>query len=130
SNTIAALRILVSNLRTNMKVWNATGLLHGTNYVQYNSPLNPGQSATIRIEYYIPDRLPLTPVLTSEEALPTSASPLGGNHGVAINNSFLDTRIPGEARLVIEFSSTPGRIYTIIYTDDMRSWKAATPSIQ
>ena len=129
SNTIAALRIFISNLRTNIRVWNAAGVLHGTNYVQYNSPLNPGQSATFRVEYYVPDRRPFTPVLRSEETLPVPQPSAAGGAGVAIARSYLDTRLPGEPRLIIEFTSTPGRIYTIIYSDDMHSWKAATPSI-
>ncbi len=129
SNTIAALRIFISNLRTNIRVWNAAGVLNGTNYVQYNRPLNPGQSATFRVEYYVPDRRPFTPVLRSEETLPVPQPSAQGGTGVAIDHSYLDTRVPGEPRLFIEFTSTPGRIYTIIYSDDMKSWKAATPSV-
>jgi len=129
SNTIPALRIFISNLRTNIRVWNAAGNLNGTNYVQYNSPLNPGQSATFRVEYYVPDRRPFTPVLRSEETLPVPQPSAQGGTGVVIDHSYLDTRLPGETRLIIEFTSTPGRIYTIIYSDDMKSWKAATPSV-
>ncbi|MEY2410081.1 MAG: hypothetical protein QOF48_2751 [Verrucomicrobiota bacterium] len=129
SNTIAAHRIFVTHLRTNIRVWNASGVLQGTNFIQFNSPLNPGQSATFRIEYYVPDRLPFTPVLILEPTLPVPQTPAQGGAGVAIHQTFLDTRIPGEPRLVIEFTSIPGRIYTIIYSDDMSSWKAATPAV-
>jgi hypothetical protein len=33
-------------------------------------------------------------------------------------------------RYVIEFTSVPGRVYTILYSDDgMATWRAATPSV-
>ena len=101
---------------------------NGTNYVQYNRPLDPGQSITLRIEYYVPDRRPFTPVIHLAPALPVPQPPADGN-GVVIDRTFMDTRIPGEPRYVIEFTSVPGRVYTVIYSDDLKSWKAATPSI-
>jgi len=61
-------------------------------------------------------------------AVPTPQPPADGN-GVVIDRTFMDLRIPGEPRYVLEFTSVPGRIYTIIYSDDLQSWKAATPSI-
>jgi len=50
--------------------------------------------------------------------------------GVAISREFIDMRIAGNPRFVIEFASIPGRTYTILYSDDnMLTWKAATPSL-
>jgi hypothetical protein len=60
--------------------------------------------------------------------MPASLPPVQGG-GVVIDRTFMDMRIPGEPRYVVEFTSTPGRIYTIIYSDDLKTWKAATPSI-
>jgi hypothetical protein len=41
----------------------------------------------------------------------------------------MDTRIEGDTRFVIEFTTVPGKIYTVIYTDDLVTWKVATPSV-
>ena len=48
---------------------------------------------------------------------------------MVIDKSFWDTRIPGEPRYVIEFASVPGKTYTIVYSDDMKSWKTAVPAV-
>ena len=49
---------------------------------------------------------------------------------MAISREFIDLRIAGNPRFVIEFATIPGRTYTILYSDDnMLTWKAATPSI-
>ncbi|HEU0011701.1 MAG TPA: tandem-95 repeat protein, partial [Verrucomicrobiae bacterium] len=126
--TLAAFRLYISNLRTNIVVWNASGIDNGTNYVQYNRPLDPGRPVTLRIEYYVPDRRPFAPVISLKATMPTVQPPVQGS-GAVIDRVFMDTRLPGEPRCVIEFTSTPGRVYTIIYSDDLKTWKAATPSV-
>jgi hypothetical protein len=57
-----------------------------------------------------------------------SGSP--GTNGVFISGIFLDKRIAGDPRIVIEFPTTPGNTYTIIYSDNnLFTWQVATPSI-
>jgi hypothetical protein len=97
--------------------------------VQYNSPLDPSQTVTLLLEFYVPNRQPFTNTLEVVAIFPTPGGTSGGP-GVAIDRSFVDSRIVGEPRYVIEFASIPGRTYTIIYSDDnMATWKVATPSI-
>ncbi len=127
--TVAAVRLLVGGLRTNVFLYNATGTNAGRPYVQYNSPLNPGQSVTFLLEFYVGDRHPFTNTLEAQAVLP---SPAGTNSGagVAISRAFMDNRIAGQPRFVIEFASVPGRTYTVIYSDDsMATWQVATPTI-
>jgi hypothetical protein len=90
--------------------------------------VNPGQTVTMRLEFYVPDRRSFTNTLEAKVALPTAATPSVGG-GVLIDRSFVDQRLTGEPRYVLEFTTIPGRIYTVIYSDDMNTWKAATPSI-
>jgi len=126
--TVAAFRVLVQGLRQGVTLFNASGSSAGTPYVQVNSPLDPGNTFTLRLEFFVPDRLPFTDTLVVEATLPQGGTVGGG--GVVIDLSFLDNRIPGEPRFVIEFTSIPGRTYTVIYSDDgMATWKVATPSI-
>ncbi|HKS37549.1 MAG TPA: tandem-95 repeat protein, partial [Verrucomicrobiae bacterium] len=134
--TAAAVRLLVGDIRTpagiprtNVYLYNATGTnIDRRPYVQHNAPLNPGQSVLFTLEFYVPDRLPFTNSLEAQVVLPTPATTnLTG--GVVIDRAFVDSR-PAEPRYVIEFTSIPGRTYTIIYSDDnMATWQAATPAI-
>jgi hypothetical protein len=110
-------------------LYDATGTTNGTPYVQYNFPLDPGNTVSFALEFYDPSRLPFTNTLTAIAILPAnSGSP--GTNGVFISGIFLDTRIVGDPRIVIEFPTTPGNTYTIIYSDNnLFTWQVATPSI-
>ena len=128
--TIAGFRLYVTGLRTGVTLYNATGTTNGVPYVQYNSPLDPSNYVTVILEFYDPTRVPFTNALVTAEAiLPPSTVPAAGA-GVFINKVFADYRIEGNTRFVVEFITIPGRIYTIIYSDDnMATWKVATPSV-
>ena len=128
SSTVPAVQLLVGGLRTNIALYNAMGTNGARPYVQYNAPLNPGQGLVFLLEFYVPDRRPFTNTLEAQAVLPAT---IGTNSasGVPVTRSFVDSRIPGEPRFVIEFDSIPGRTYTIIYSDDMVTWRAATPSL-
>jgi len=127
--TAAAVRLLVGGLRTNVYLYNAGGTNVGRPYVQYNSPLDPNQTVQFVLEFYDGDRKPFTNSLEAQSVLPDTTGTNSGA-GVAIDRAFVDSRIPGSPRFVIEFASIPGRTYTVIYSDDnLRTWTAATPSI-
>src|SRR5207248_921954 len=71
---------------------------------------------------------PFTNSLEAQAVLPASNGTNGAT-AVAIDRVFIDSRIAGTPRFVIEFTSIPGRTYTVIYSDDdMTTWKAMTPS--
>ncbi|MBN2508560.1 MAG: DUF11 domain-containing protein, partial [Verrucomicrobia bacterium] len=138
SNTIAAFRLLVGDIRspsgaprTNVTLANATGTnaADARPYVQWNAPLDPGSNATVILEFRVPDRLPFTNAL---EAVAVPPVPAGTNSaaGVRIDRAFLDERF-GERRLVIEWTSVPGRTYMVIYSDGNPTgpWLVATPTV-
>jgi len=127
TNTAAAVRLLVGGLRAGVSLHNATGTNSSRPFVQYNAPLNPGESVVFRLEFYVPDRRPFTDTLEAEAVLPIAPTIASG--GVFVDKKFMDTRIAGEPRFVIEWASVPGRKYTVLYSSDMQTWTAATPSI-
>jgi VCBS repeat-containing protein len=127
-STVAALRLLVSGLRTNVVLYNGAGFDTGLPYVQYNSPLDPGQFVKFALEFYVPDRRPFTNSFIVKVVEP-AVSGTNAAAGVPIDRAFVDSRIPGSPRFVIEFVSIPGRVYTVLFTDGAGGWKAATPSI-
>jgi uncharacterized repeat protein (TIGR01451 family) len=129
STTVLGVRLLVGGLPISVSLYNATGTTNGTPYVQYNYPLNPSSTVSFALEFYDPSRLPFTNSLTAVAILPGNAGSLGTN-GVVISGIFLDTRIAGDPRIAIEFPTTPGNTYTIIYSDNnLFTWQVATPSI-
>jgi uncharacterized repeat protein (TIGR01451 family) len=128
SNTVAGVRLYVAGLRSGVTLNNATGTTNGTPYVQYNFPVDPSNTVTFALEFYDVDRLAFTSTLTAVAILPPNTSP-GGTNGVAISSEFLDTRIQGDTRFVIEFATVPGKTYTIIYSDNLATWNVATPSV-
>ena len=128
-STVAGVRLYVGGLTNSVTLYNATGTTNGTPYVDYYASLNPGSNVTFVLEFYDSKRVPFTNTLTAV-AIPFSSLPSAGTNGVAVTTEFLDTRIPGDTRFVIEFPTVPGKSYTIIYSDDnMATWKVATPSI-
>jgi hypothetical protein len=135
-SSAAAFQLLVGNIntpqgvsRTNVWLYNATGTnVDGRPFVRYNAPLDPGQFVTLTLEFVVPDRRPFTNSLEVIAVLPVATGTNAGS-GVAIDRAFLDNRF-SPARIVIEWTSIPGRTYTVIYSDDnMATWQAATPTV-
>ena len=128
-STTAAVRLLVGGLRTNVVLYNAAGTNDSRPYVQYNAPLDPGRTIQFVLEFFVGDRRPFTNTLEAQAVLPISNG-TNGAVSVAIDRVFIDWRIAGNPRFVIEFATVPGRTYTIIYSDDnLATWHAATPSL-
>ncbi|MCI0746774.1 MAG: HYR domain-containing protein, partial [Verrucomicrobia subdivision 3 bacterium] len=129
ASTMPAVRLLIGGLRTGVVLYNAAGSDGGRPYVQHNAPVDPSTTISFLLEFYAPDRRPFTNSCEAVSVMPPS---IGTNDAanISIDRSFLDTRIPGQPRYIIEFTTIPGRTYTIIYSDDSGStWNAATPSL-
>jgi uncharacterized repeat protein (TIGR01451 family) len=128
-STVAGVRLYVGGLTNYVTLYNATGTTNGTPYVDYYASLNPGSNVTFILEFYDSKRLPFTNTLTAV-AISFTNLPSARTNGVPVTTVFMDTRIAGNTRFVIEFKTVPGKSYTIIYSDDnMATWNVATPSI-
>jgi uncharacterized repeat protein (TIGR01451 family) len=137
STTLAAFCLLVGDIRsidgtprTNVFLANATGTNMDTRpFVQYNAPLDPGGRVTLILEFRVGDRRPFTNSLEAIAVLPAVANTNSGI-GVVLGTAFMDLRF-GEPRCVLEWTSTPGRSYTVIYCDTGLSgpWLVATPVV-
>ena len=137
---VHALRLYVGGLRSGVTLYNATGTNNGVPYVEYdppyNSPLLPfpaftnGSSVRFVLEFWVPDRRPFTNSLTAVAIpAPTVARPNGVPANI-IQKGFVDLRNPSNIRFLLQFTSIPGRTYTVEYSDDsMATWNTAVPSI-
>jgi uncharacterized repeat protein (TIGR01451 family) len=135
---VHALRLSIGGLPSRVKLYNATGTNNGVPYVEYdppyNSPLNPypqaNSSVTFTLEFFVSDRRPFTNSLTAVAINAPPPSNVTGTTVQIIQYGFNDQRNPGSPRYLVQFTSIPGRTYTVQYSDDdMATWNNATPSI-
>ena len=103
---------------------------NGVPYVQYGYPLDPSNSVHFVLEFYDPSRLPFSNSLFVVAYMPTNLFVTGISNRVAVSTFFEDKRT-NPPRMVIEWASTPGKTYLVIYSDQVNptSWNVATPSI-
>ena len=131
---VRALRLYVGGLRSGVKLYNATGTNSGVPYVEYDPPFNPpsvppGSSITFVLKFQESVPYPITNSLTVVAILAPTTAPVSGA-SVNIIANFVDSRIPGDVRFGLEFTSIPGRTYTIKYGPDVNSiTNIAVPSI-
>jgi len=131
---VHAVRLSIGNLRSGVTLYNATGTNSGVPDVEYdppyNSPLLPGSAVTFTLEFFVADRHPFTNSLTATAIIAPAVAVVNSTNVTSIiQYGFNDQRNPANPRFLVEFTSIPGRTYTIQYSDDMVTWNLATPSI-
>jgi hypothetical protein len=128
TGTVAGFQLYVTVLTPNVYLWNATGTNSSGAYVQYSFPVDPSNSVSLALEFYDPSRVAFTNTLRVVPVIPGAPGNVGTNGSAAVSKIFTDTRT-GTPRFVIDFASVPGKVYTIIYSSDLVTWKVATPSV-
>jgi len=142
---VRALRLSIGGLPSRVTLYNATGTNNGVPYVEYDPPVNATNqwlypypapanlmsSVTFTLEFFVTDRRPFTNSLTATAILAPVVAPLNSTNGaVIVQSGFHDVRNPSNPRFLVEFTSIPGRTYTVEYSDDdMATWQLAVPSI-
>jgi uncharacterized repeat protein (TIGR01451 family) len=126
---VNALRLYVGGLRSGVTLYNATGTNNIGPYVEYDLPLPPGDNVTFFLEFFVADRHPFTNSLTAVAVVAPPPPTVPAGTPVFILQGSFDPRYPNNARFIIEFSSIPGRTYTILYSDDLVTWNVAVPSV-
>jgi hypothetical protein len=122
-NTLSAVRISISGLREGTRVYNASGDVDGVPFVTYNEALDPGETAEVTIEYYALDRRTPNATFCAKPVLESTPVQQDGTPVTIDRSMWL-----ADGSFMIEFSGVPGQVYTIQYSDDMRTWKTVTPS--
>jgi uncharacterized repeat protein (TIGR01451 family) len=119
----SSVRVLISGLAANAKVFNASGTTNGTPFVQSNAPLPTGASVDFLLEYYVPTRIaPTNLTFTAEAGLPITPPPTNGTV-LSIDRALSLS----DGGMLIEFTAIPGRIYAIQYSSDTLTWRTAVP---
>ena len=133
NDIVYAARVAVSGLPK--RLYNAVGTNNGNPYVTYTAPLakplNPGQSVTLLLQYlprgsftFSNSQLQAYPV-----PVPNQTPPLTTTTSKNINISGIFKLADGN--MLIEFPATTGRVYTVVYSDNIQFSNAmiAPPAI-
>ncbi|MEO5803542.1 MAG: Ig-like domain-containing protein [Verrucomicrobiota bacterium] len=120
--TLSAARVLVFNLPSGVRVYNASGTNNGIPFVQYNQPIFPGGSAEMLIEYLVPSRVPPSTTLILEIVPTSPAAETVVGLPQKIDRALWFTG----GTFLIEFTSVANRFYSIQYSSDLVTWKASS----
>jgi hypothetical protein len=122
-----AFQIMVDGLRPGVELKNASGTTNGIPYVQVNTPMDPGDSMSVLLEYYVSDRQPFTNALSVVWVV--SDTPISVPESGTAVGFFMDTRNTNAPRWVVEFETVPGGVYSVLYSSDLATWYEAVPPV-
>ena len=127
TNTVASARVVVSGL-TN-RLFNAVGTNNGQPYVVYGAALATDQSVDLVLNYLIPTRLPIVVADSQLQAFEMLAFKPALPRGTPVGITQVVLLPSGD--VLIEFPATPGRTYTVLYSDGVSftNERAAQPSL-
>jgi uncharacterized repeat protein (TIGR01451 family) len=112
----SALRIFVTGLRSGVYLLNAYGTNSGQPYALYNYPFPNGSSQSFLLEFVSVDRHTFTNGIRVEITANVVLTPATGST-LALYRIFQETYSGVDPHQVIEFLSTSGRSYMILYGD-------------
>lgn len=118
---VAGFDLAITGLPAGVVLNNASGN-DGTNWtVQHRKPLAAGASVTLVLEYYTPVRgTVINPQVAVRLVTEPESDPAAGVPGLAVDRC--EVLADG---LLIEFTTVPGRLYEIQYSDNTRDWKVS-----
>lgn len=124
---VAGIRLIIEGLPPGVRVENAHGMTADKrSYIDSLADLLPGQSASLTVEFYIPNRQAIVPVYLAVAAF-TEDPPAPDPAGSAPTPDRM-LRLPG-GEFLIEFPSLVGRKYAIDYSPDAQTWRRVPSTI-
>ncbi len=127
TNAVASARIIVTGL-TN-RLFNAVGTNDGNPFVVYGATLETNQPVNLLMEYFVPTRLPIVVADSQLHAFGAPAVNLAPPGGTPFSITLITNLSSGH--ILIEFKSSPGGSYTVLYADNssFSNELAAQPAI-
>lgn len=123
TNAVPAARVVVTGL-TN-RLFNASGTNNGNPFVVYVSTLETNQSVNLLLQFlaasYFP--LPVSQLQAFGVPVPNLTPPAAVSTSASLNISRLVPLANGD--LLVEFPTTAGRAYTVVYSDNVAFSNAA-----
>jgi uncharacterized repeat protein (TIGR01451 family) len=114
-SSVPAARIVVIGL-TN-RLFNAVGTNNGNPFVYYSTNLAAGQSVNLLLQYFPRKSFPFTNSQLSAFAVPLpNWTPPSGTMGTNVISRIVELT---NGNMLIEWPSTLGRTYTVVYSDNV-----------
>jgi hypothetical protein len=130
SASVPAARVVVTGL-TNQQLYNVAGINNGNPFVVYISSLASGQSVTLLLQFFAANYFTLANSQLQAFAVPVPnlAPPVVSSSSA---NLVISRILPlSNGDVLLEFPSTAGKTYTVVYSDNVSFSNAmiAPPSI-
>ncbi|MDB6034782.1 MAG: hypothetical protein JWM16_5120 [Verrucomicrobiales bacterium] len=112
ATAIASARLIVVGLASSNKLYNAVGTNLSHPFVIYPNAINAGDTVNFLLEFYYPSRVPQTNLTYVAYGVPLP------NLGTTTNGTSIALRLVdvSASRVLVEFPSTPGKTYRIVYS--------------
>jgi hypothetical protein len=124
SGSVNAARLIVRGVPLDVQVYDASGSLGGTPFLQYNLPIPAGATVRLHFNYFRRNRQNIPqPDFVVQETNPIF---VGTMPPFTTVNSVTRLR---SGRFLVVFSAKPWRRYVVQYSADRQNWKSATPII-
>ncbi len=119
SVAIASARVVITNLP--YQLFNAVGTNDGNPFVVYASTLDTNQSVSLLLQFFVPTRSPFPLNNSQLNAFPVSVPDLTPPTPASVSTNPNISRILklSNGDILIEWPSTVGRIYTVVYSDNV-----------
>ena len=116
TNSAPSLRVGVTNLP--VRLFNAVGTNNGNPYVLYAAPLATNSHVDLGMEYYNPTRLAITIPNSNYIAQIVALADLSVTNGTGSTFAITKQVTLTNGTFLIEFQSTNGASYTVLYSAD------------
>jgi hypothetical protein len=122
-SAIPAARVMVSGLRSSDRLFNAVGTNNGLPFVELPTSLESGATVPMLLQFFVPSHAPF-PLSNSNLTAQALSAPVDltppPNLIPVTNTPNGYTRIFNFTnKVLIEFPTTDGALYAIVYSDDM-----------
>jgi uncharacterized protein YegL len=126
AGAVSGLRLTVGNLATNVMLVGATGTNGaGEPYLEFTNTVPASGVLTLTLAFYSGNRVGPTPATTVDVVPVTPPLPLSGTQ-LSIARAYMRAT---DAKMVIEFATTPSRSYVVEYSSDMATWSQVLPPV-
>jgi hypothetical protein len=118
-DAVNSARVIVTGLGSSNRLFNAAGTNDGNAFVVHGAPLGPDESIGLLLQFKVPSHQPFAlpnSNLLARATLAADLTPPSFAPGAQVNQSRM---INVNSTMYVEFPSTNGRSYTIVYSDDI-----------
>ncbi|MBC8096672.1 MAG: hypothetical protein H7Y43_12755 [Akkermansiaceae bacterium] len=131
-SSVPSARVNVSGIPSPNRHFNAIGTNSGNPFVVHSGALGGGESISLLMQYKVPSHQQMNNLVFTAQAMTNAADLTPPGNLIALNSTNRISRQTNYiSRMLLEFPSTNGRTYTVVYDDNaaFTTPKVVRPSI-